>query len=91
MQPDFIVWIIPIFTDSLNIIENIALAGVPQLIENWPADRKFAGSIPSQSTCLGCGPGPQLRPERSNQSLFLSHIMSLSLSFSFLSPLFKNK
>ena len=31
-----------------------------QWIERWPANRKVAGSIPSQGTCLGCGPGPWL-------------------------------
>ena len=35
------------------------LAGVAQWIEHWPANQKVAGSIPSQGTCLGCGPGPQ--------------------------------
>ena len=25
-----------------------------------PVDREVAGSVPSQDTCLGCGPGPQL-------------------------------
>ena len=36
-----------------------ALAGVAQWIECWPVNPKIAGSIPSQGTCLGCGPGPQ--------------------------------
>ena len=35
-----------------------ALAGGAQGTERWPADQKFAGSIPSQGTCLGGGPGP---------------------------------
>ena len=36
-----------------------ALAGVAQWIECEPANQRVAGSIPSQGTCLGCGPGPQ--------------------------------
>ena len=37
-----------------------ALAEVAQWIESWPMNRKVASSVPSQGTCLGCGPGPQL-------------------------------
>ena len=36
-----------------------ALAGVAQWIECWPENQRVTGSIPSQGTCLGCGPGPQ--------------------------------
>ena len=36
-----------------------ALAGVAQWIECQPANQRVAGSIPSQGTCLDCGPGPQ--------------------------------
>ena len=36
----------------------LALAGVAQWIECWPANHKVTGSIPSQGPCLGCGPGP---------------------------------
>ena len=38
---------------------SFALAGVAQWIECRPANQRVAGSIPSQDTCLGCGPGPQ--------------------------------
>ena len=38
----------------------IALAGVAQGTECWPANLKVAGLIPGQGPCLGCGPGPQL-------------------------------
>ena len=31
--------------------------GVAQWIEHWPANQRVAGSIPSQGTCLGGGPG----------------------------------
>ena len=37
-----------------------ALAGVAPWIEHWPVNLRVAGSIPSQGTCLGCGPGPQV-------------------------------
>ena len=37
----------------------LALAGVAQWIECRPANQRVAGSIPSQDTRLGCGPGPQ--------------------------------
>ena len=38
--------------------EKTALAGMGQWIEHWPVNHRVAGSIPSQGTCLGCGPGP---------------------------------
>ena len=41
------------------INKRLALAGVTQWIESRPANERVAGSIPSQGTCLGCGPGPQ--------------------------------
>ena len=37
-----------------------ALPGVAQWIECQPVNQKVAGSIPSQGTSLGCGPGTQL-------------------------------
>ena len=37
-----------------------ALAGVAQWIERRPANQRVASSIPSQGTCLGCGPSAQL-------------------------------
>ena len=36
-----------------------ALAGVAQWIECQPVNQRVTSSIPSQGTCLGCGPGPQ--------------------------------
>ena len=63
------------------------LDGVAQWIEHQPENLKISGSIPSQGTCLGGRPGPQLGRARGNQSMFLSHIdVSLHLflpSFSF--------
>ena len=35
-----------------------ALAGMAQWIECRPANYRAASSIPSQGTCLACGPGP---------------------------------
>ena len=37
----------------------LALAGVAQWIEGRSVNQRVTGSIPSQGTCLGCGPGPQ--------------------------------
>ena len=31
---------------------------VAQWIECQPVNQRVTGSIPSQGTCLGCGPGP---------------------------------
>ena len=39
-------------------ISELALAAVAQWIEHQPANKRVASSIPSQGTCLGCGPGP---------------------------------
>ena len=36
-----------------------ALAGVAQWIELLPENQRVGSLIPSQGTCLGCGPGPQ--------------------------------
>ena len=55
-----------------------ALAGVAQWTECWLANQRVTGSIPSQGTCLGYGPGPHI-------------LMFLSLPFSLPSPLSKNK
>ena len=51
-------WIIQ---DHLPMLRSVglALAGVAQWIERWPANQRVASSIPSQGTCLGCWPGPQ--------------------------------
>ena len=35
-----------------------ALAGIAQWTECRPVNQRVAGLIPSQDTCLGCGPGP---------------------------------
>ena len=60
-----------------------ALTSVAQLVGHCPADQKVCISIPGQSTCLGCGFGPQLGSvqEGMNQCFSLS-LMFLPLSFS---------
>ena len=48
-----------VFCSELLKTQKIAMAGVAQWIECRPVNQKVAGLIPSQVTCLGCGPGPQ--------------------------------
>ena len=38
----------------------LALAGIAQWIEHGPVNQTVAGLVPSQGTCQGCRPGPQL-------------------------------
>ena len=47
-------------TNLVQKYTKTALAGVAQWIECWPVNQRIADSIPSQGTCLGCGPGPQM-------------------------------
>ena len=47
-----------------------ALAGVAQWTEYQPVNQRVTGSIPSQGTCLDCGPGPQQRGTQ--EATFLS-------------------
>ena len=70
----------------------MALASVTQWIERQPANWKVTGSIPSQGTCLGSGPGPCLGPvqEAADWSFSRTSIF-LALSFSLPFPLSKNK
>ena len=42
--------------------EILALTGMAQWTKCLPMNQRVAGSIPSQGTCLGFGPGPQWRP-----------------------------
>ena len=50
------------------------LAGVAQWIELQPVNQKVTGSIPTQGTCFGCPPGPQLGAcERQPIDVFLAH------------------
>ena len=47
------------YSEHLIKVGNHALVGVAQWTEHWTVKQRVAGSIPSQGTCLGCGPGPQ--------------------------------
>ena len=38
----------------------MVMAGVAQWIEHESVNQRVTSSIPSQGTCLGCWPGPQL-------------------------------
>ena len=50
------------------------LTGVAQWVGRLPTKQKVTGSIPSQDTCLGCGPSPQLGAyERQLIDISLSH------------------
>ena len=51
----------PLFYSLSFILKNkcFTLVGVTHWIECPPANERVTGSIPSQGTCLGCGPGPQ--------------------------------
>ena len=71
---------------ALNKKMELALAGVAQWSDCWSAKQRVASLIPSQGTCLGCGPGAQLGafPEATTHWCF-------SPSFSLPSPLSKNK
>ena len=66
----------------------IALAGVAQWNEHKPLNLKVPGLIPSQGTCLGCGPGPHLGARERQPNL--SHI-DVFCPLSLPSPLPKNK
>ena len=69
---------------------DVALTGVAHWVGHHPANQKDAYLIPSQGTCLGCGPAPQLGVcERQLISVSLAHLCFLS--FSLPSPLSENK
>ena len=60
-------WKMSVLGHTLNVLQHVitkkisksVLAGVAQWIECQPANQRVTGSIPSQGTCLGCGPDPQ--------------------------------
>ena len=67
--------------------DEIDLPGIAHWLSGWPANQRVVGSIPSQGTCLDCGPGPQegvckrqLIDIISCTSMFLSLSPSLPLS-----------
>ena len=71
--------------EDISLENPHALAGVAQWIEHQPVNQRVAGGIPSQGTCLGCGPGPQEGAHKRQP-----HI-DVSLPLSFPSLLSKNK
>ena len=67
-----------------------AMTGVAQWVGRWPANQKVTSSIPTQGTCLGCGPGPWLGEcERQPISVSLTHQCFFFSSSSLPSPLSK--
>ena len=63
----------------------MALAGMAQWIECQPVNQSIASSIPSQGTCLGCRPGPQLGVHERQPHVDVSLPLSPSI------PISKNK
>ena len=59
-----------------------ALASVAQWIERWPENQRVAGSIPSQSTSLGCRPGPWWRAHERQPHMDISLPLFLPPFFS---------
>ena len=55
VQLNFKCYLIFIYLNSYFV-----LAGVAQWIECQPANQRVTGSIPSQGTCVGCRPGPNV-------------------------------
>ena len=55
----------------------MALAGVAQWTECWPANHRVAGSIPCQGTRLGCGPGAQYRAHKRRPHIEVSLLLFL--------------
>ena len=51
---------------NLRVLK-LALAPVARWIECRPVNWEVASSIPSEGTCLGCGPGPQLGASKRQQ------------------------
>ena len=60
----------------------MALAGVAQWILRQSVNQRATSLIPSQDTCLGCTPGPQLgtherQPHIVSLLIFLPHFLSV--------------
>ena len=65
-----------------TIKRSLALAGVAQWIECQPENQRVTSSIPSQGTCLGCGPDPQLGVCERQPHIDVSLPLTLSLPLS---------
>ena len=59
---------------GLLIILIATLAGVALWVGHSTAKQWVGGSIPSQGTCLGCGPGP-------HQDVYERQTINVSLSY----------
>ena len=80
-------WIeIHIWKQNNKASRKYTLAGRFQWIEHQPANQRVTSSIPSERTCLGCGPGQVLRRGHARGTHTL---MFLSFSFSLSFPLSK--
>ena len=67
----------------LSLSPTVARAGVAQWIGHQPVNQRVTGSIPSQGTCLGCRPGPQVgdaQEATTHGCFFASFSCSLPLS-----------
>ena len=60
-------------------MKKIALDGVAQWIESRPANQRVTSLIPSQGTCQGCRPGPQLGMRKRQPHIDFSPSLPLSL------------
>ena len=67
-------------TEMKNMVPT--LAGVAWWIECQPENQKVTGSIPSQGTCPGCGPGPQWGAHERQLHIDVSPSLSPSLPLS---------
>ena len=61
-------------------ITDAGTAGVAQWIERQPVNQRVSGSIPSQGTCVGCRPGPQVGARERQPHIDVSLPLSLSPS-----------
>ena len=57
------IWLHHSFTESFNVFADLKTEACPGCVAQWTEcqheNPRVTGSIPSQGTCLGCGPGPQ--------------------------------
>ena len=60
----------------------IALAGAAQWVKCRPTNGKVASLVPSQGTCLGCGPGSLAGGMGEATSQYISHTLLFPPSFS---------
>ena len=61
----------------LAIKRNEALAGVAQWIESQTVNQRITSSIPSQGTCLDCGPDPWMEAHERQPHIDVSLLLFL--------------